>query len=337
MIGRWAGIALVVMAAWVQPAYAGKASMLLQAVVAGDVEQVREIVRSGADLEVRDPQGRTALLLATRGAYVEIAELLIEAGADVNAKDSIEDTPYLYAGAEGRDDILKLILASGRTNLRDTNRYGGTALIPAAHHGHLSTVTLLIEAGVDVNHINRLGWTALMEAVILGDGSENYRYIVDALIWAGARNLPDNEGKTPLEYARERGYGEIAVIIGTARDWRFVNEVPSAAETTRIGEILESAKDKDWNAFTALNDRPFNNAQAAKELFEKLDGLSHVQTSNWKTDLDVVVVNDGHRILRLRLPSLKPDEPYAILMVMNVGEAETPVFDLMVFMLKPQF
>ena len=108
--------------------------MLLEAATAGNVERVRDLIAAGTPLEQRDAAKRTALLLATRANQVEVARLLIEAGADVNAKDNIRDTPFLYAGAEGRNEILKLILASGRANLRDTNRYGGVALIPAAHH-----------------------------------------------------------------------------------------------------------------------------------------------------------------------------------------------------------
>ena len=108
---------------------------LLEAVADGNPARVRELLAASSPTESRDPSGRTALLLATRADNLEIARLLIEAGADVNAKDGMEDTPFLYAGAEGRNEILKLILRHG-PKLDDTNRYGGTALIPAAHHGH---------------------------------------------------------------------------------------------------------------------------------------------------------------------------------------------------------
>lgn len=183
--------------------------MLLDAVRAGDLAQVR-LVAGNADLEARDGQGRTALLLATHANDVEIAKALIDAGANVNAKDSIKDTPYLYAGAEGRDEILKSILASGRANLKDTNRYGGTALIPAADKGHPSTVRILIEAGVDIDHVNNLGWTALMEAVILGDGGPVYQEIVGILVDAGASQIADRDGVTPLEHAKRHGFEAIA-------------------------------------------------------------------------------------------------------------------------------
>lgn len=186
--------------------------MLLDVVRAGDLAQVR-LLAGKTDLEARDPQGRTALLLATHANDVEIARVLIEAGADVNAKDGLKDTPFLYAGAEGRDEILKLILATGKARLDDTNRYGGIALIPAAHHGHPTTVAILLEAGLDVDHVNNLGWTALLEAVILGDGGPIYQEIVGQLVDAGAQQIPDSEGVTPLEHAKRRGFDAIAARI----------------------------------------------------------------------------------------------------------------------------
>jgi ankyrin repeat protein len=188
--------------------------LLIEAVHAANTGKVLELVSEGASLEARDAENRTALLLATRANLVEIATALIKAGADVNAKDSIHDTPFLYAGAEGRNEILKLILATGKANLRDTNRYGGTALIPAAHHGHPETVRLLLNTAIDVDHVNNLGWTALLEAVILGDGGTVYHEIVKLLLEGGAdAMIADKDGVTPLAHAKVRGFTEIVRLI----------------------------------------------------------------------------------------------------------------------------
>jgi ankyrin repeat protein len=109
-----------------------------------------------------------------------------------------------------------MTLAHG-ADLKSTNRYGGTALIPAAERGHVDTVRTLIEAGVDVDHVNNLGWTALLEAIILGDGAERHQQIVRLLVKAGADiNLADRDGVKPLQHARSRGYREIEAILVTA-------------------------------------------------------------------------------------------------------------------------
>lgn len=188
-------------------------NMLTEAASSGNVERVRELLAGGVPVDARDADGRTALLLATRANHLDVATILIDAGADVNAKDAIKDTPFLYAGAEGRNEILKVILATGKANVRDTNRYGGTALIPAAHHGHPDTVRILLDTDIDIDHANNLGWTALLEAVILGDGGPVYQQIVGLLVDAGAKNIADRDGTTPLDHAHGRGFAEIAERI----------------------------------------------------------------------------------------------------------------------------
>lgn len=178
-----------------------------------DTTTLQRLLEQGADVNLRDDQGRTALLVATHANQVAAAKALIEAGADVNAKDNIDDSPYLYAGARGLNDILRLTLAHG-ADLKSTNRYGGTALIPAAERGHVETVQLLIDAGVDVDHLNRLHWTALLEAVILGDGGPRHVEIVRRLLAAGAdRQIADKDGVTALEHARQRGYREMVALL----------------------------------------------------------------------------------------------------------------------------
>ena len=75
----------------------------------------------------------------------------------------------------------------------------------------------LIRAGAPLDHVNNLGWTALIEAVILGDGGPRHVATVRALVDAGADvGLADRQGITPLRHARARGYGEIAAILERA-------------------------------------------------------------------------------------------------------------------------
>jgi ankyrin repeat protein len=128
----------------------------------------------------------------------------------------LQDTPFLYAGAVGLIDILKMTLVAG-ADLASTNRYGGTALIPACHHGHVEAVKLLLATPIDVDHINNLGWTALLEAVLLGDGGPTYVEIVRLLIAAHANvNIADRDGVTPLGHARRRGYVEMVGLLSVA-------------------------------------------------------------------------------------------------------------------------
>lgn len=220
-VGRLLLLCLLAMVIPACSAAVGSADARLRdAAARGDAEAVRGALEDGADLEARDDQGRTPLLIATHGSNVDAARELIEAGADVNAKDAMQDSAYLYAGARGLDEILAMTLAHG-ADLRSTNRYGGTALIPAAERGHVATVRTLLRAGVAVDHVNRLHWTALLEAILLGDGGARHVQIVQLLLEAGADpELADGDGVTPLAHARKRGYTEIETQLrqhGAAR------------------------------------------------------------------------------------------------------------------------
>ncbi|MDE2603563.1 MAG: ankyrin repeat domain-containing protein [Bradyrhizobium sp.] len=196
---------------------AGRTNLLHAAAEKNDVVTIGKLLAEGAEIDARDSDGATALLVATHRNAIEAAKALIEAGADVNARDRINDSPYLYAGARGHLEILRMTLRHG-ADLKSTNRFGGTALIPAAERGHVETVRTLIEAGVDVDHVNHLAWTALLEAVILGDGGERHQGIVDLLVKAGADvNLADGAGVTPLQHARLGGHKEIAAILLAAK------------------------------------------------------------------------------------------------------------------------
>ena len=98
-----------------------------------------------------------------------------------------------------------------------TSRYDGTALIAAAHLGHTEAVKILIAAKAPLNHVNNLGWTALMEAVVLGNGGKNHTDTLRALVEAGADvNIADRQGNTPLQHARRRGYVQMARILEAA-------------------------------------------------------------------------------------------------------------------------
>src|SRR5690606_9960556 len=105
-------------------------SQLWEAVEATDADAAARAIDAGADIEARGEQDRTPLVAATKHEDVETARVLLHAGADPNAQDAIQDSAFLYAGAQGLDDIVELTLEHG-ADVTSTNRFGGTALIPA--------------------------------------------------------------------------------------------------------------------------------------------------------------------------------------------------------------
>src|SRR5688572_12192652 len=167
-----------------------------------------EPARERGDLDRR-------LIEAAFANDVEAARRLIAQGADVNAKDSTQQSAYLIATSEVGDDprLLELTLANG-ARVNDKDSYNGTGLIRAAERGHPRIVARLLRAGIDRDHVNRLGWTALHEAIVLGDGGAPHVATVRALVRGRVDvDLPDGRGVRPLALARDRGHAEIARIL----------------------------------------------------------------------------------------------------------------------------
>ncbi len=189
---------------------------LLAAAQRGDATAAALAVRAGANLETRDQRGRTPLLLAVTEDRLAVARLLVHLGANPDALDDQHDTPWLVAGVTGSVDMLEVLLPAG-PDLKIRNRFGGTSLIPASERGHVAYVRRVVRTDIEINHVNNLGWTALLEAVILGDGSRRYQQIVSTLLDAGADpKIADRQGVTALQHAEQRGQRAVARILRDA-------------------------------------------------------------------------------------------------------------------------
>ena len=186
---------------------------LLRAAREGDADAAAVALRAGASLEARDERRRTPLLLAATHDHVDVARVLVALGADPDALDDRHDTPWLVTGVTGSVAMLETMLPAG-PDLTIENRFGGLSVIPASERGHADYVRRVVRTGIDVDHVNRLGWTALLEAVILGDGGPAHQDIVRTLLAAGAdRTIADHDGVTALQHAEAKGYDEIAAIL----------------------------------------------------------------------------------------------------------------------------
>jgi uncharacterized protein len=191
-------------------AYSG----LLAAAARGDAVEISRLAAHGDPVDVRDGYGRTPLHVAAYGGRHDAMRALVKAGASLNALEHDRYDIVTIAAVANDLPTLKVALDIGCSAANVTSRYDGTALIAASHLGHVEIVRELIRARAPLDHVNNLGWTALIESIVLGDGGPRHTATLKALVDAGANvNLADRAGATPIALARERSYAAMVAIL----------------------------------------------------------------------------------------------------------------------------
>src|SRR5689334_2194411 len=183
----------------------------------GDVAEIEKLVRSGAPIDARDGRARTPLHVAAFMQKPHAARALMQLGADANALDVQRYDIVTIAAVADDVPMLKVALEGGCKATNITSPYYGTALIAAAHLGHDEVVRILVAAKAPLDHVNNLGWTAVIESIVLGDGGRRHVATLKALVDAGANiNLADRSGETPLTLAKRRGFKDMITILERA-------------------------------------------------------------------------------------------------------------------------
>lgn len=174
------------------------AALLALVAVTGGCQSATPAEQSALDAQLR---------AAAWANDVPQAAVLVAQGADVNAKDETRQSAYLIATSEGYPELLDLTLANG-ADVDDLDSWNGTGLIRAAERGHAPVVGRLLRAGVVRDHVNRIGYQAVHEAVWLGRDTQAYVDTVRLLAAGGATLTRPSvrEGLTPLQMAGSRGF-----------------------------------------------------------------------------------------------------------------------------------
>ncbi len=193
------------------------AQEFLTAAEQGQLETLKECLDNGVDINVTSRQGRTAIINASLNKHYECVSFLISAGADIDKQDQTCFNPFLLSCLNNDLTLLRLVLPAN-PNLDLLTRFGGVGITPASEKGHVEIVRELLEkTEMNVNHTNFVGWTPLLEAIVLNDGGDKQQQIVKLLLDHGANpHMTDKYGKKPLELAKEKGYTEIAALLVAA-------------------------------------------------------------------------------------------------------------------------
>ena len=182
-----------------------------------DAAAILRLIGEGANIEARDANQRTPVHVAAFASADAALTALAKSGADMNALEAGRYDAVTIAAVANDPELVSLAIDLGNRADLVTSIYDGTALIAAAHLGHHEVVRRLIAGGAPLDHVNNLHWTAVIEAIVLGDGGPDHLATLGALVDAGADlSLTDRHGQTPLALAQSRGYADMIELLTAA-------------------------------------------------------------------------------------------------------------------------
>ena len=159
----------------------------------GKINAVKLLLDRGADPNLRDETGASALYCAANWGKVNVVKLLLDRGADPNLKDGIEDTALHHAARDGHDHVVRVLLEA-RADPNITSEDGDTSLHYGARYGRIDAMQMLLDQGADPNIKNKYGETPLHDAARHG-----HRDVMQLFLDKGADpNIKNGDGNSPL-------------------------------------------------------------------------------------------------------------------------------------------
>jgi uncharacterized protein len=216
-MAKWLRIFVIV--AWIvsQPKVWAEPSdgMMVDAAREGDLSRLQTLIVSGTNINAKDENGATPLMLASQADRADIVKVLISAKADVNAKAVNGVTPLIAASGMGHAKIVRLLVGAG-ADVNVSVESGATALFAAAQEGYPDVVQLLIAAGADVNAKTADGTTLIMISSSKGYASV-LRVILKSKKTRSSVDTKLSNGRTALMMASAAGNSEAVQVLLAAK------------------------------------------------------------------------------------------------------------------------
>jgi hypothetical protein len=239
----------------------------------GNIEIVRLLLEAHADIEAKDLNEETPLMLACLEGHADVVRILLEANADVNAKNIKGDTPLIFAADSGDADTVRILLKAG-ANINTGNIINNaTPICYAAFKGHANIVRMLIEAGADVNKATKNGITPLITAT-----DKQRSDIVRILLKAGANNRSIGPSGTALNIAKyKRNKDIISLLTGGYGNIGIIDKIPITPHTlstefmTDPISLDDIEKGKEYYMLGSINMNPYTSKSLKAELKRLMD------------------------------------------------------------------
>lgn len=214
-------------------------SALITAVQEGRLDDAKNLIASGANVNAPNADGTTALMQAAEGSTympnnAPAVEMLLDKRATIDAQDNRGRTALYRAVAEGKTEAMRLLLTR-KANPNHQAIDGSTPLLAAITFGRVGAMDLLLASGSDVDLPDAQGTTPLALAAEGTAYMPNNAPLVQALLEKGARvDVQDARGRTPLQRAAAEGKNEaIELLLNKKAN-------PNAKSSTGVTPLLEA-------------------------------------------------------------------------------------------------
>ncbi|KAM1601417.1 hypothetical protein ACFXTN_023741 [Malus domestica] len=191
----------------------------------GDLFQLKGLIRTGADPNKADYDGRSPLHLAALKGHEDITLFLIQEGVDINIKDNFGSTPLLEAIKNGNDRVSSLLIQEGASLNMDN---AGSFICTSVARGDTDLLKRLLANGIDPNSKDSDHRTPLHVAA-----SEGLYVMAKLLLESGASVFPkDRWGNTPLDESRMCGNKNLIKLLEEAKSAQSIEFPYNAQENT---------------------------------------------------------------------------------------------------------
>lgn len=240
---------------------------------------LQKLINAGADINLQDCYGNTALSVAAEKNKTSLVKVLLEAGADVEIKSKRGYTALINAAMNEDDnpEVVKMLLEAG-ANIHARTIMGTTALSNTAHRRNINCLKVLLEAGADVNTVGYCGVTPLMSACMNSRDAQKGIAYIDCLLDNGA----------DVDYEMDFGDTALDILLQNKND-----ELKNSHLAERMRHLMKKPHNRSKQIFEAEN-------------FD-INRLSREQVAEWKHTfhdvnllfLKLAEIDDGKHIKKL--------------------------------------
>ncbi|CAH1793701.1 unnamed protein product [Owenia fusiformis] len=231
-------------------------SNIFDAATEGHVQCIRHASQMQTDVNTRDENYKTSLIIACAKGHKDCIELLIEKGADINAKDKDGWNALISAASKGHRDCVEILLKHSVLDLNATQNDKWSAILLAGCMGEAECMELILKSGGDPNKTDSDGATALICAA-----NEGHLECVEILLRYNAdASIKDRANKTAMDYAKDKGNKECIELLGLMKmntfslrlisicwilNTHFVTNSTGASSEEDYGSTANSGTDAD--------------------------------------------------------------------------------------------